>query len=235
MAQAAPEISVGVVIPAAGSGQRLGGRRKQFRLLGQKPLLIHTVEIFDGHPQVRFIVIAAPPDDVDEVEDLCRTSDLRKVTTVVAGGRTRQESVRAGLDALPADTSIVLTHDAVRPFITATEVSRLIEVVSRSGAGVIAAPVSDTLVRSQSGKAGETVSRQGLYRMLTPQGFRADILRRAHDLASESGAQYTDEVTLVRAAGYDIELVEGSPMNIKITTAADWSLAEWMWPVWESR
>lgn len=235
MVQAAPEISVGVVIPAAGSGQRLGGRRKQFRLLGRKPLLIHTVSIFENHPEIEAISIAAPSDEVDEVVALCRENKLHKLAAVVAGGRTRQDSVGAGLRALPHHVSIVLTHDAVRPFITAAEVSRLINQVRISGAAAIAAHVSDTLVRSRSGKAGEAVPREGLYRMLTPQGFRSNVLREAHKLASEADAYYTDEVTLVRAAGHEVDLVEGSPVNIKITTAADWELARWMWPAWESR
>ena len=192
---------MGVVIPAAGSGERLGGRRKQFRLLKGKPLLVHTTAIFQEYPHVSTIVIVAPEDDVPQVAELAQDFGLTKISAVVAGGSTRQESVRNGLGALPGDTSLVITHDAVSPFVTTDEVSRLIAETRRSGAAAIAAPVSDTLVRSNDRNVGETVLRDGLFRMLTPQAFRYDILRRAHDLAATSGTVFTDEVTLVRAAG----------------------------------
>ncbi|MFV1979938.1 MAG: 2-C-methyl-D-erythritol 4-phosphate cytidylyltransferase [Rhodothermia bacterium] len=234
MADAAAEISVGVVIPAAGSGERLGGRRKQFRLLDGKPLLVLTSAIFQKHPQVSTIAVVAPGDDVRPVAELAQDFGLTKISAVVKGGATRQESVRNGLRALPRDTSLVITHDAVRPFVTADEVSRLIAETQRSGAAAIAAPVNDTLVRSKARTVGETVSRDGLFRMLTPQAFRYEILRRAHDLAAESDTPYTDEVTLVRAAGNRVTLVEGSVINIKITTESDWELAEWIWPAWKN-
>jgi 2-C-methyl-D-erythritol 4-phosphate cytidylyltransferase len=226
---------VGVVIPAAGSGERLGGRRKQFRLLEGKPLLVHTTAIFQDHPEISTIVVVAPEDDVRPLAELAQDFGLTKISAIVAGGSTRQESVRNGLGVLPSDTSLVITHDAVRPFVTTDEVSRLIAETRRSGAAAIAAPVSDTLVRSSAGTVGETVSRDGLFRMLTPQAFRYDILCRAHDLAAASGTVYTDEVTLVRAGGNRVTLVEGSAINIKITTKSDWELAELIWPAWRER
>lgn len=235
MAGAAPEISVGVVIPAAGSGERLGGLQKQFRLLGESPLLVHTATIFQKHSEISTIVVVAPEAEIEPVSELVKDFGLDKILRVVAGGSTRQESVRKGLCALPANTRLVITHDAVRPFVSTDEVSRLIAETRRSGAAAIAAPVSDTLVRLTAGSVGETVSRDGLFRVLTPQAFRYDILRRAHDLAAASGGVYTDEVTLVRAAGNRVTLVEGSAINIKITTKSDWDLAEWIWPSWRNR
>ena len=232
MTETAPEIPVGVVIPAAGSGERLGGQRKQFRLLGGKPLLVQTVSAFQSHDDVSSIVVVAPSDAIGQVTAFCKDHDLGKVLAVVVGGQTRQDSVRIGVDALPDDTAIVITHDAVRPFIEADEISRLIGLVTLSGAASAAVSITDTLCRTDGGLAGESVSRDGLFRMLTPQGFRREVLLDAHEKADRL---YTDEVTLVRAAGYDVTLMEASPINIKLTTQADWDLAEWMWPAWRQR
>jgi 2-C-methyl-D-erythritol 4-phosphate cytidylyltransferase len=223
---------VGVVIPAAGAGERLGGRRKQYRLLAGEPILVHTARVFDRHRYVTSIVLVVREDDVELVEDFCKEHRLQKVVAVVPGGETRQESVSKGLAALPADVSIVLTHDAVRPFVRADEVTGLVEEVNRSGAAAIASPVSDTLVRAEGGRAASTVPRRDLFRMLTPQGFRKGILEFAHQRAAESGETFTDEVTLVRATGQSVSLVEGNPLNIKITTKQDWTLTEWLWPAW---
>jgi len=232
VSQAAPEISVGVVIPAAGSGERLGGQRKQFRLLSGKPLLVQTALAFERHPRVAAIVIAAPQDGVTEIESLCQDFGLSKVSKVVAGGQIRQDSVRIGLNALPDETTIVITHDAVRPFVAADDIDRVVEEAARSGAASTVATVSDTLCRSNDQLAGETVPRDGLFRMLTPQCFRREILERAHEMATD---EFTDEVTIVRAAGYDVTMVETSPINIKITTQSDWDLAAWMWPAFVNR
>lgn len=231
----APEIAAGVVIPAAGSGQRLGGPRKQFRLLDGKPLLVQTASIFQNHSAISAIVVAVPKGDRKLVESLCSDYGLDKVSGVVIGGKTRQASIRKGLEALREDLSIVITHDAVRPFITAREVSRLIAAVRRTGAAALAAPVSDTIVRSEAGGAGKAVSRKDLFRMLTPQGFRREVLLRGHEMASDSASIYTDEATLVKASGHDVALVEGNPLNIKITTPSDWEFAEWLWPVWKTK
>lgn len=235
MSATAPEIAVGVVIPAAGSGHRLGGPRKQFRLLDGRPLLVQTASIFQNHSAISTIVIVVDEADQTHVRSVCRDFGLDKVSAVVAGGQTRQASIRCGLEALPENLGIVVTHDAVRPFITNAEISRLIEAVERTGAAAIAAPVSDTLVRSESGNAGKTVSRKGLFRMLTPQGFRREILLRGHEMAGESDILYTDEATLVKASGHEVALIEGNPLNIKITTPSDWELTEWLWPAWKTK
>lgn len=193
-------------------------------------MLAHTAGIFQRHPEVSSIVIVIPESESAVTHELVRHFELVKVTAIVAGGVDRQESVRNGLAALPEGTDIVLTHDAVRPFITRSDISMLIGEIRQSGAATLSIPVGDTLVRSKLGRAGETVAREGLHRMLTPQGFRYDVLVEAHDLAAASGRSYTDEVTLVRASGREVTLVTGSTANIKITTAADWELAQWMWP-----
>jgi 2-C-methyl-D-erythritol 4-phosphate cytidylyltransferase len=235
VSEAAPEIRVGVVIPAAGAGVRLGGHPKQFRLLGGKPLLVQTAQIFEAHPEVSCMVIVAATSDMDQVRGLCQKFDLQKVVDVVEGGDSRQVSVRNGISALPDDIDIILTHDAVRPFVTPDEVSRLIVEVVKSGAAAMAAPVNDTLVRARQGSAGESVSRDQLYRMLTPQGFRRTVLQKAHQMAEDTDSLFTDEVTLVRATGQSVVLVEGSPLNIKVTTREDWELTQWMWSAWQNK
>lgn len=204
-------------------------------MLGGRPLLIQTARVFDIHPSISSIVIAVPEAGVEEVRELCSTYGLGKIDAVVSGGRNRQESVWRGLEAVPSDISIVLTHDAVRPFISADEISKLIEAVRRTGAAAIAAPVTDTLVGSQDGNVAANIPREGVFRMLTPQGFDREVLEKAHRRADAEREVFTDEVTLVRSNGQSVCLVEGSVVNIKITTQADWDLTEWMWPAWEKR
>ena len=110
---------VAVLIPAAGEGTRLGGRRKQFRRLGGEPLLVQTLRVFERHPEVDHLLVAAPNEAIEALEAELRRVGLTKLTAVVAGGATRQESVRAALAAVPEGVDVVLVHDAVRPFVEA--------------------------------------------------------------------------------------------------------------------
>jgi 2-C-methyl-D-erythritol 4-phosphate cytidylyltransferase len=212
----------------------MGGQRKQFRLLGGKPLLVQTVLCFERHAGIDAIAIAAPAGDIDVVRAWCREYDLHKVTAVVPGGRTRQESVRAGLDALDDSVDLILTHDAVRPFVSAGDIESLLKTLSNARAAVLAAPVTDTLCRGREGRVTERVDREGVFRLLTPQGFHAQVLRRAHREAASRDRQYTDEVTLVKAIGVDVTLVTSATPNIKVTTPADWQQAHWMWEAWQA-
>lgn len=224
-----------VVIPAAGAGTRLGGRKKQFRLLGGKPLLVQTVLRFQHHPGVGSIVIAAPHDELEEVQELCSEHGLTKVVSVVPGGNTRQESVRAGLESLDRALNLVLTHDAVRPFVSIADIDALLSMLASCRAAVLAAPVTDTLCRSVDGRVEERVEREGVFRLFTPQGFHRDVLEAGHRNAAENRITYTDEVTLVRAIGVPVTIVPSLSPNLKITTSADWEQALWMWTGWEAR
>ena len=225
---------VAVLVPAAGRGTRLGGQRKQFRLLGGQPLLVQTLRAFERHPMVTHIIVAAPPPDVDPVSDRLRAAGITKLSAVVSGGNSRHASVRHALRAVPQTIEAVLVHDAVRPFITPASIQAVIEAVWQYGAGALAIPVADTLRReSDAGQFGETVARAGLFRMQTPQGFRRSWLSDAHRAAARSDAPpATDDVDLVQRIGHAVRIVDGSPRNVKITTPGDWQLAQQLWPDW---
>lgn len=207
----------------------MGGDRKQFRILGDEPLVVQTLRVFDEHPEVDALVVAAPEEDCAHLGALLSEAGLVKVAAVVPGGATRQESVFAALASAPPAAGVVLVHDAVRPFVTAARVSAVIEAVRRHGAASLAIPVVDTLRRGRDGFLGETVEREGLFRMQTPQGFRRDLFLAAHEMAREAAYRATDDVALVRKYAGEVRLVEGDPLNLKITTPADWELAQLLW------
>ncbi len=216
---------VALIVPAGGAGLRLGSTRKQFRELAGLPVLVHTLRRFDGHEEIDAIYLAAPIDRVEDLREELERFEINKIAAIVPGGATRQESVAAALACVAGELPIVLVHDAVRPFVSTREISAVIAAVRRYGAAATAIPVADTLRRVDGGLFGETVARDGLYRMQTPQGFRVDWLREAFLAAKEEGLDLTDDVALVRHFGRDVRLVEGHPRNFKITTPADWALA----------
>jgi len=203
-------------------------------MLGGKPLLVQTILHFQLHARIRDVALAVPSDDVDAVRDLCHDFGLDKVTAIVPGGETRQDAVAAGLRALAAGSEIVLTHDAVRPFVSRQDIDAILEALVGLEAAVLASPVPDTLCRAGEGVVLERVDREGVFRLLTPQGFRRDVLERAQESARASDRVYTDEVTMVRALGIEVGLVPCSSPNMKITTPADWEQALWMWDAWNS-
>ena len=220
---------VAVLIPAAGSGERMGGPRKQFRKLGGAPILHHTVGLFDAHPLVDAVVVAAPSHAVDDVARELGHAGISKLHSVVSGGATRQDSVGHALAAVPPSVDVVLVHDAVRPFVKESKITEVIEVVRDAGAAALAVAVRDTVREGRSGILGKTLDRGGLFRMQTPQGFRRDWFDEAHRAARAEGYQETDDVALVQRIGYSVRIVEGAETNFKITSPADWDLARAFW------
>ncbi len=224
---------VAVLVPAAGEGRRLGGERKQFRTLGDRPLLVQVLLVFERHPGVDHLVVAAPEHHVGEVSDRLQAEGLSKLTAVVSGGDSRQSSVRHALRAVPTPVGLVLVHDAVRPFVQARDVQKVIDATRTHGAASLALPVADTLRTAEVEVFGETVPRRGLYRMQTPQGFRRAWLEEAHREAAETDdAPATDDVGLVQRAGWDVYHVPGDRRNFKITRKGDWRLAQQLWEPW---
>lgn len=225
---------VAVVVPAAGEGRRLGGPRKQFRTLGERPLLVQVLRVFERHPAVGHLVVAVPEAHVQEVSDRLQEDGLTKLGAVVSGGESRQASVQNALRAVPAPVEVVLVHDAVRPFVQAPRVTAVIQQTRAHGAAAPALPVADTLREAEDTVFGTTVSRDGLYRMQTPQGFRRAWLEEAHRTAAQAGddAPATDDVGLVQRAGRPVHRVEGDRRNFKITTPGDWQMAQQLWAAW---
>lgn len=222
MRREASDRAVAAVIPAAGSGTRMGGRMpKQFLRLTTPPILLLTVGHFARHRAIGSIVVVAPAIHLRRVERLLRPLARRVPIAVVAGGPARQDSVRLGLEAVPAGAEIVLVHDAVRPFITPALITAVIDAARRDGAAVCALPVKETVKRVVGEYVEATIDRSALWAVQTPQAFRAALLREAHDKARRDGFLGTDEAMLVERLGHRVRVVRGLEENIKITTPAD--------------
>jgi 2-C-methyl-D-erythritol 4-phosphate cytidylyltransferase len=208
---------VAVLIPAGGIGTRLGrSTPKQFLRVGGEAILEATVRHFRRHPRLAAIVVAAPAAHLERTRRL-----LGRGVSVVAGGATRQESVRLALEAAPHGVRMVVVHDAVRPFITRELVDAVLAAARVDGAAICGLPVSETIKRVREGVVEATVDRAGLCAVQTPQAFRADILREAHDKARRDGVAATDDAMLVERLGHPVRVVPGLVDNVKITTRED--------------
>lgn len=214
---------VTAIIAAGGRGRRAGrGVPKQLRSIGGRTLLEHALAPFDRSVRVTEIVVVLPPKLAADppVGFQAVETPLR----VVAGGARRQDSVAAGLDAVRDAASVVLVHDAARPFGTEALIGRVIDAAAEAGAAVPAVQATDTVKQSADADGhavvAATLPRERIYLAQTPQGFRIDVLRAAVALG-RSGVDATDEALLAERAGYPVRLVEGDPENVKITTPAD--------------
>ncbi len=216
------------IIAAAGQGTRAGGgRAKQFREISGTPIIIHTLRRFEQSTTICEVLVVVPAGEQAELLALAARHGLRKLARVVAGGATRTESIWRGLQTVRAATArIVAVHDGVRPFVTPEEIDRTVEEADRSGAAILAAPVVDTIKEVKAGRVARTPERGRLWRALTPQCFRYELLRRAYERALAEGLEATDDSALVERLGAEVSIVEGDARNIKITTAQDIALAE---------
>jgi 2-C-methyl-D-erythritol 4-phosphate cytidylyltransferase len=213
-------MSVWAILVAAGRGERLGlDRPKAFAKLGDEPLLAEPLRRLDASPWVDAIVLVAPPGWEEPAILLAEEEGCDKVRACVTGGETRSDSVRAGLAEVPADALVVLVHDAARPLLSDDVVERVLGPLSEGWDGVVPGlPVGDTLKRAGSdGGVQETVARDGLWAVQTPQAFTAEALRRAQANSGEA----TDCAGLVEAAGGRVKIVEGDPRLLKVTSTAD--------------
>ncbi|MFZ5762852.1 MAG: 2-C-methyl-D-erythritol 4-phosphate cytidylyltransferase [Thermodesulfobacteriota bacterium] len=221
-------MQVTAIIPAGGSGQRMGlAEPKQFVVLAGLPLLIHTLRAFSATPAISAIVVAAPPAEIPRTEALIREYGIAKIHAVVAGGTTRQESVRQGLAAVPAETELVAVHDAARPLVTPALIEACIAAATRHGAAIAAVPVKDTLKRETTGQlVATTVDRTGLWQAQTPQVARRELLEAAYAAAERDNFRTTDEASLLEHHGCPVALVAGSETNLKVTRPEDLTIAE---------
>jgi 2-C-methyl-D-erythritol 4-phosphate cytidylyltransferase len=219
------------LVPAAGSGRRFGGEvPKQYLHAAGKPLLEHALEALLSHPGVEGVVVALASDDARWPG---WTSLQGKPVIACIGGGERADSVLAALHALPtrvAGDELLLVHDAARPNLQADDIGKLIDAATACTDGaILAAPVRDTLKRAGNDKRiARTESRDGLWRALTPQAFRRDLLLRALQSAEDDGVVATDEAMAVERLGLHPALVEGREDNLKVTTPADLALAEFL-------
>ena len=222
--------SVGVVIAAGGRGRRLGGTTpKQFLLLDGIPILQRTTELFASLRSVGEIVVTSPRDCLRRVERLLAGIACGKLVSIVPGGKERQDSVWRGLQGFLLRPDIVLVHDAVRPFVSRQTIEEVILAATKYGAAVTGVRIQDTVkMEGEKGYYSGTIDRSKLWAVQTPQGFAYDLLLRGHRKARSRGYVGTDEASLVERLGIPVRIVEGDPMNIKITTPQDLRLAK-MW------
>ncbi|EJN03566.1 2-C-methyl-D-erythritol 4-phosphate cytidylyltransferase [Herbaspirillum sp. YR522] len=223
------------LLPAAGVGARMGtATPKQYMMLAGKPMLHHALAAFARHPRIAHAFVVVSPAD-GWIDDMLAAELKDHVTVLRVGGATRQESVLNGLQAMRAevgDDDWILVHDAARPGLDASLIDRLLETLGDDPVGgLLAVPVVDTLKRASgddSGRAGQTVPRAGLWAAQTPQMFRYALLQRALLQARQLGQldAITDDASAIEMLGLQPRLVPGSPRNLKVTQAPDAALAE---------
>lgn len=214
---------VAAVLPAGGAGLRMGaGVRKQYIELAGQPMVLHALRVFLEHPAVHWVIVTLPAGDMDP-----RPPFLPEGVIMVAGGETRGDSVRAGLEAVPRAADTVLIHDAARPLVTRAVVDRVLAATTAASGAVAAVPVTDTLkLVDGAGVVLDTVDRAGLWRAQTPQGFPRPVIVGAYRRAADESVSATDDAALVERYGGRVVVVEGDVRNIKVTRPRDLDLAE---------
>ncbi len=219
---------VAALVLAAGRGQRLGAERPKALLhLAGKPLWAHAAETLAACDAVEWVLPVAPAEALTQFgPDPLSAAAREKLLDPVAGGAERQDSVRAGLLALPAAAEGVAVHDAARPLVRREDVERVVAEAALHGAALLAVPASDTIKRVQGERVVETPPREECYAAQTPQVFRIDVLQRAMKTAQDSGVFGTDDAQLVELSGHPVHVVRGDRRNIKVTYPGDLEVAE---------
>ncbi|WP_407314604.1 2-C-methyl-D-erythritol 4-phosphate cytidylyltransferase [Desulfosporosinus sp. SB140] len=219
---------LGIVIPAAGQGKRMGaGHNKQFlRLLGQ-PILAHTIRVFQISGYVSEIVIVGAETELAQIRELVDQHGFDKVVSICKGGEQRQDSVRSGVLALSPTIQRVVVHDGARPLLTLRDFHRFLEEAEGLTAAIMGVEVKDTIKRVDDvGRVTDTLPRDLLRAVQTPQIFERNKLEEAHFRAAAAGYYGTDDASLLEWIGCSVQVIEGSQENIKVTTPEDLLLAE---------
>lgn len=214
------------IIVAAGSSQRMGFD-KLLALLGDIPVLAHTLDAFERTDSVDEIILVARAERVAEFQEVVRQGEFKKVREVVAGGTHRQDSVRAGLERLSREADYVAVHDAARPLVLPEQIERVFALARQHGAAALAEPITDTLKRADENRfVTGGVAREGLYAMQTPQIFSRKLLLDAYAAVATNNLFITDEVSAVEQLGAKVLLVPNEEFNVKITYPRDLLLAQ---------
>ena len=214
----------GAVIVAAGSASRMGGIDKVMATLKGEPMIVHTVRAFQTCAAISEIVIVTRPDLILPITNL--TSGFDKVTAVVAGGSSRQESVSLGMNALSDQCELAAIQDGARPLVTWQLIDRVVRAAHAYHAAIPVIPVKDTIKVCNSALVVSTPDRSTLRAVQTPQVFDFDLLRGALKKAAEDGAEVTDDCSAVERLGMSVKTVEGDERNLKVTTPFDLKIAE---------
>jgi len=220
-------MSVCAIVPAGGSGTRMGGTvPKQFQSLNGKPILYHTIKTLQNCETISEIILVVPEKEY-ETANTDWLGKLEIVKKVVIGGEKRQDSVYNGFCEVSQDSEIVLVHDGVRPFLSQKMIVDSIDAAREYGAAITAIPVHDTIKRvDTSGLVSQTIDREGLWRVQTPQAFRYSLLLDAFNKAKSENFYGTDEGALIEHLGEPVKIVEGLEQNIKITRPEDLELSK---------
>ena len=218
------------LVPAAGMGKRMRAEiNKQYLLLAGKPIVAHTLQLFEDAPFIDDIYIIVPAAEIPYCrEHVVERYGFAKVRRIVPGGEERQHSVMNGLKAMAGadDDDVVLIHDGVRPLISSRVLERAVESARENDGALVAVPVKDTIKVVKDGIVRETPPREELWLAQTPQAFRYSVILAAHEIAAAERYLGTDDASLVEWMGKEVHIVMGEYRNIKITTPEDLILAE---------
>lgn len=216
-----------VVLPAAGSGKRMkAGHNKLFLTLRDKPILIHTLEVFEQDSNCAGIWLAVKPQERGTIQEMLSKFGITKVKGLPAGGDERQHSVYACIKAAANESELILVHDAARPFIEPSVIAELVKTAKETGAAIAGVKAKDTMKRVLNGVIEETVDREQLWMIQTPQAFQTSILVEAQEQAERDGFLGTDESMLVERLGMSVHVVESTYDNVKMTTQEDLVIGE---------
>ena len=220
-------MSVCAIVPAGGSGTRMGGTvPKQFQSLNGKQILHHTIKTLQNYEAISEIILVVPEKEY-ETANTDWLGKLEIVKKIVIGGEKRQDSVYNGFCEGSQDSEILLVHDGVRPFLSQKMIADSIDAAREYGAAITAIPVHDTIKRvDTSGLVSQTIDREGLWRVQTPQAFRYSLLLDAFNKAKSENFYGTDEGALIEHLGEPVKIVEGLEQNIKITRPEDLELSK---------
>ena len=214
------------VVVAAGTASRMEGIDKILTTLGDLPVLVHTLRVFEDCPDIAEVVVVTREDLLVEVSRLCREFDLEKVSKVVVGGKERIYSVQAGLAEVRQDAELIAIHDGARPLLPPEVLQEVLDRGTATGAAAPAIPVTDTVKGAGGGVAPATLDRSPLFAVQTPQVFQADLIRAAIHQAAAEGAVLTDDCAAVERLGMKVSLTRGSRENLKLTTPFDLVVGE---------
>ena len=218
-------MKITAIIPAAGDGERFG-EKKQLKLLNGRPLIFHTIQPFVKSELINEIIVVVPKDNVNQLSRDFKSTITSKKIEVVEGGETRQQSVYNGLRISDEESKFICVHDAVRPFVTLALIEKVIKASMEHDGAILAAPSTDTIKKVMGDQILETIPREIIWRAQTPQVFSKPALREAIQIAVDEKLEGTDESSILEKIGYQIGFVEGSSLNIKITTKEDWIFAK---------
>lgn len=214
------------VVAAAGSSTRMDGQNKLFIEIGGKPVLAHTLSALEACRRIGEIIVVTRAEDIQRVALLCENNGLAKVTKIISGGATRQESVYKGVLQVSKRAELIAVHDGARPFVTETIVALAVDAAKKYAAAAPAIPVTSTIKLAKDGLVEKTIDREALFEVQTPQVFSTELLKAALSNAIDKALYITDECMAVEALGCPVRLTAGARDNIKLTTAMDIVIAQ---------